>query len=61
MMFEKFAPSVEVVCAPSDFENSIAAERSFSFALFMPDPAAFMGNSVALHEWVGIVGYKLFR
>ena len=61
LMFEKYAPSVEVVCAPADFENSIVAARPFSFTNFLPDPGAFMGNSVALHEWVGIVGYKLFR
>ena len=61
LMFEKYAPSVEVVCAPADFENSIVAARPFSFSVFLPDPGAFMGNSVALHEWVGIVGYKLFR
>ena len=61
LMFEKYAPSIEVVCAPADFENSIVAARPFSFTDFLPDPGAFMGNSVALHEWVGIVGYKLFR
>lgn len=61
LMFEKYAPSVEVVCAPADFENSIVAARPFSFSDFLPDPGVFMGNSVALHEWVGIVGYRLFR
>ena len=61
LMFEKYAPAVEIVCAPADFENSIVAARPFSFAYFLPDTGAFMGNSVALHEWVGIVGYKLFR
>ena len=61
LMFEKYAPSVEVVCAPADFENSIVAARPFSFSVFLPDPGAFIGNSVALHEWVGIMGYKLFR
>lgn len=61
LMFEKFAPSVEVVCAPADFENSMAAARPFSIMNFLPDPGAFMGNSIALHEWVGILGYKFFR
>ena len=61
LMFEMYAPSVEVVCAPADFENSIVAARPFSFSDFLPDPGVFMGNSVALHEWVGIVGYRLFR
>ena len=61
LMFEKYAPDVEVVCAPADFENSMAATRPFSLTHFLPDPGAFIGNSVAFHEWVGIVGYMLFR
>ena len=61
LMFKKYAPDVEVVCAPADFENSMMATRPFSFTDCLPDPGAFMGNSIALHEWVGIVGYKLFR
>lgn len=61
LMFKKYAPNVDVICAPADFENSIATARPFSFTDFLPDPGAFMGNCVALHEWVGIVGYKLFR
>ena len=61
LMFKKYAPEIEVACAPADFENSIVTARPFSFSDFLPDPGAFMGNSVALREWVGIVGYKLFR
>ena len=61
LMVKKYAPDVEVVCAPADFENSMMAARPFSFTDCLPDPGTFMGNSIALHEWVGIVGYKLFR
>lgn len=61
LMFKKYAPEVEVVCAPADFENFMMAARPFSFTYLLPDPNVFMGNSVALHEWVGIVGYSLFR
>ena len=61
LMFTKYAPEIEVACAPADFENSIVTARPFSSSDFLPDPGAFMGNSVALREWVGIVGYKLFR
>ena len=61
LMFKKYAPNVEVVCAPADFENSYMAAQSFSLLELFPDPNYFMSNSVALHEWVGIIGYKLFR
>ena len=61
MMFEKFAPDVEIVCAPSDFENSMLAARPFSWMSFLPGPDAFLDNCVAFHEWLGIVGYRLLR
>ena len=58
LMFEKYAPEVDVVCAPADFENSMIARRGISL---IPDFNVFALNSVALHEWVGIVGYTIFR
>ena len=58
LMFEKYAPAVEVVCAPADFENLMTATRKFPL---LPDPYCFHVNSVAFHEWVGIVGYRIFR
>lgn len=58
LMFEKYAPEIEVVCAPADFENSMTAARGLSI---VPDFNVFALNSVALHEWVGIVGYTIFR
>ena len=61
LMFKKYAPDIGVVCAPADFENMIMAEKTPLFKLLLPDPNVFMLNSVAFHEWVGIVGYTLFR
>ena len=61
LMFEKYAPGIEVVCAPADFENTIMAEKTPLFKMLLPDPNVFMLNSVAFHEWVGIVGYRVFR
>ena len=61
LMFEKYAPDVEVVCAPADFENSIMAKRSFTMRSLAPDFNAFTLNSVAFHEWIGIAGYKFLR
>ena len=61
MMFEKYAKSVEVVCAPADFENSFKAAAPFSFRELLPDTYSFHLNSVAFHEWIGIIGYKFLR
>lgn len=61
LMFEKYAPKVEVVCAPADFEQSMMAGNIFSLRAILPDVNAFQLNSVAFHEWVGIVGYAFFR
>jgi len=61
LMFEKYAPEIEVVCAPADFENTFTAEKTPVFKMLLQDPNVFMLNSVAFHEWVGIVGYTIFR
>jgi len=61
MMFEKYAPEIEVVCAPADFEQTMMAENLFSSKVVLPDVNALYLNSVALHEWVGLIGYKLLR
>ena len=58
LMFEKYAKGVEVVCAPADFEMSMAAKKGWSM---LPDAYSLHLNSVAVHEWVGIVGYGLLR
>ena len=61
MMFEKYAKGIEVVCAPADFEMSMAVKKGYAFKDVLPDFNAFMLNSVAFHEWVGIVGYGVMR
>ena len=61
LMFKKYAPEIEVVCAPADFENTFMARKTPFFKAILPDPNVFYLNSVAFHEWVGIVGYSIFR
>ena len=58
LMFEKYAPEIEVVCASADFEMSMAAKKGWSV---LPDAYSLHLNSVAFHEWVGIVGYGVMR
>lgn len=61
LIFKKYAPGIEVVCAPADFENTFMARKTPFFKAILPDPNVFYLNSVAFHEWVGIVGYSIFR
>jgi uncharacterized SAM-binding protein YcdF (DUF218 family) len=61
LMFNKYAPGIGVVCAPADFENTFTVEKTPLFKMLLPDPNVFTLNSVAFHEWVGFVGYKVFR
>ena len=61
LMFKKYAPGIEVVCAPADFENTFMATKTPFFKAILPDPNVFYLNSTAFHEWVGIVGYSIFR
>lgn len=61
LMFNKYAPGINVVCAPSDFEYTKIARQEVSPLMILPDPYALGRNSGAFHEWVGVIGYSLFR
>lgn len=61
LMYQKYAPRVEAVPAPCDFENTMMRENVKGWMSLLPDPVAFMENSVAFHEWLGYWGYKWFR
>ena len=61
LMFEKYAPDIEVVCAPTDFEQTLCAKSAHPVTAIFPDVNTFLSNTVAFHEWLGIVCYLLFR
>ena len=61
LMYQKYAPNVEAIPAPCDFENTMAIEKVPGWSRFLPDPAAFMANGIAFHEWLGYFGYKWLR
>ena len=61
LMYQKYAPNVEAIPAPCDFENTMGAERSKGWMSLLPDPAALQGNSIVFHEWLGCWGYKWLR
>lgn len=61
MMFDKYAPGLEVVAAPTDYEMHGAAEGSIEFGDFLPNAEAMSRNSYVLKEWVARIGYALLR
>ena len=61
LMYEKYARGVEAVPAPCDFENTLGAEKTKGLMCLLPDPQALVGNSIAVHEWLGYFGYKWLR
>ena len=61
LLFGKYAPNIEAVPTPADFENTIASARKISIWDFIPTPAALVANSIAFHEWLGIWAYRILR
>lgn len=59
MLFERAGLKVTPVAA--DFEMTMVAEAAWRFRDFLPTADALARNSIAVKEWVGLVGYTLFR
>ena len=59
LMFEKYAPEIEIVPAPTDFEATIGADEGFKFRELLPGVATM--NEAYLREWIGYLGYKWLR
>ena len=61
MMFEKYAPGLEIIAAPADYEMHGVAECPIEFGDFLPNAEALVRNSYAMKEWVARIGYALLR
>ena len=61
MMFEKYAPGLEIVAAPTDHEMHAMAEGPIGFVDFLPNAEALVRNGYALKEWVARIGYAVLR
>jgi uncharacterized SAM-binding protein YcdF (DUF218 family) len=59
LLFERVG--FEVVAAPTDFEMSFILEMPLRFNDFLTSSEALIRNSYAIKEWVGNIGYRLFR
>ena len=61
LMYRRYASNVEAIPAPCDFENTLGVGMVEGWKSVLPDPTAFLNNSIAFHEWLGYWGYKIFR
>ena len=61
LMFEKYAPGIEVVPAPTDFEATVLFDKGFDFRELLPNANFTSLNEAFLREWIGYFGYKWLR
>ena len=60
-MFKRYAPDLEVVPAPTDFEAVECLNRKVTIWDFIPSAETLYRNTYLFKEVVGYWGYKLFR
>ena len=60
LMYQKYAPGLDIVPAPADFENTVACAE-LRFQDFLPSCDAFNRNAYMFKELVGYWGYRLLR
>lgn len=61
MMYERYAPGLEVIPAACDHEALLGWNRAFCFGDFVPNAYSLANTSYAFKEYIGYWGYKLFR
>ena len=60
-MFERYAPELEVIPAPTDYEATVGTGHPFSLAELLPNADMLSANTRYLKEYIGYWGYRLFR
>lgn len=60
-MFEKYAPELEVIPAPTDYEATVGTGHAFSLYELLPNADMLAANTRCLKECIGYWGYALFR
>ena len=61
LMYEKYAPSLEIIPAAADYEATILTQHPFCLKDILPDVNFLSANSSAFKECIGYWGYRLFR
>lgn len=61
LLFRKFAPKLEIIPAPTDYEALVNAVHPLCALDFIPSADLLNRNSVCFKECLGYWGYRLFR
>ena len=61
LMYRKYAPSLEIIPAATDYEATVDTTHPFRFKDIWPDAVTLSVNSVMFKELVGYWGYRLLR
>lgn len=61
LVFEKYAPGLEIIPAPADFEVTTTLVKGFRWDELYPKGQYMMINEACIHEWLGYFGYKWLR
>ena len=61
LMYEKYAPELEVIPAATDYEASVIMGHPFCFSDLLPDVNKLASNSALFKEWLAYWGYRIFR
>jgi len=60
-MYRKYAPSLEIIPAATDYEATTLAEPGFRFKYIWADAGTIYSNSCMFKEFIGYWGYRLLR
>ena len=61
LMFQKYAPGLEVIPAPSDFQATVTMAYDVGIDWFLPSYTALDQNGIQFKEFIGYWGYRLLR
>ena len=61
LMYRRYAPDLEIVPAPSDYENTVSRAQPFTGGAICPDFYALVASGTAWKEIIGYWWYKLAR
>ena len=61
LMYRKYAPSLEVIPAATDYEATVITGYPFAFKDIWPDANMLFCNSYIFKEYLGYWGYRLAR